>query len=104
MLGLPERAIVGSDSEDAARAKKKEIEEAMQSGGAYAFINKLPAGGDTVLEPVYNSMTNFPSDPVEELKVIVDDKQKTTSISGGESQRLAACVPCSIDYHTRLLT
>lgn len=82
-LGLPERKI---DDE----ASIEELEAAANQGGALGFINKLEKGMDTVLYPVKVSDAHFPGDTIEDLKALVDGKEKTTDISGGESQRLAA--------------
>ena len=66
------------------------IEEAAKKGGAFSFITKLRNGMDTVLSPVKISSTHFPGKAVDELKDMIDEKEKNIDISGGENQRLAA--------------
>ncbi|KAH8114590.1 P-loop containing nucleoside triphosphate hydrolase protein [Phellopilus nigrolimitatus] len=78
-LGLPGRAISEEVLWDAAR-----------QGGAADFIMKLEKGMETVLHPVKLSTTNFPDETVADLKSLLDEEERTTDISGGERQRLAA--------------
>ena len=82
-LGLPECRI---DEE----FTDKELKEAARKGGALGFIEKLENGLETILHPVKISDTHFPGDTIDDLKALVEGREKTTDISGGESQRLAA--------------
>ncbi|KAH8116737.1 P-loop containing nucleoside triphosphate hydrolase protein [Phellopilus nigrolimitatus] len=78
-LGLPGHA-----------ASEDDVWEAARQGGAAGFVEKLEKGMDTVLHPVHLAGTYFPKETVPELKALLDNKEKTTDVSGGESQRLAA--------------
>lgn len=86
-ITLRENVALGLPDHDALDG---ELELATREGGAHEFISKLPCGLATVLDPVKIASTHFPGDTVEDLKSIVENMEKTTSISGGESQRLAA--------------
>ena len=66
------------------------IEEAAKKGGAFSFITRLRDGMDTVLSPVKTSTTHFPGKAIDELRNMIDEKEKNIDISGGENQRLAA--------------
>ncbi|KLO19087.1 P-loop containing nucleoside triphosphate hydrolase protein [Schizopora paradoxa] len=68
----------------------EEIHEALEEGGADAFIKKLPEGVNTVLSPVRLSCFKDNGEENEELNEMVREKMKHTDVSGGESQRLAA--------------
>lgn len=76
-LGLPDKNV--SD---------EEIENALRDGGAHGFVQKLPDGVETNLKPVGVREATDPSIG-EELKI---KEEVWTSLSGGESQRLAAYV------------
>ncbi|KAI5121373.1 hypothetical protein M0805_001186 [Coniferiporia weirii] len=78
-LGLPGREVT-----------QKEVESAMQKGGATNFISKLDKGLETVLHPVGLSDLFFRDGEIPDLKSMLDGRDKSTEISGGESQRLAA--------------
>ena len=80
-LGLPERNV---DDE--------EVKAAIYQGGAQKIVQKLKNGPETVLEPVDTVVTHFPEETDEELKKYVDEKEVTTDLSGGETQRLSAYV------------
>lgn len=81
-LGHPERL---SDQESVTRAAEE--------GGASEFIGKLEDGLETVLEPNNNlSMINTPSDSQHPLQRKMQMIQKELDISGGERQRVIACV------------
>ena len=66
----------------------EELVKALRTAGAEKIVEKLPRKLDTVLDPV--SLSTIRGEPVEEMKKLVDEKEKTTDVSGGESQRLAA--------------
>lgn len=68
----------------------EDLAKALRAGGADAFVEKLPRKLDTVLDPVKISTLHIRGETVEELKKMVDEREKTTDVSGGESQRLAA--------------
>ncbi|KLO19086.1 P-loop containing nucleoside triphosphate hydrolase protein, partial [Schizopora paradoxa] len=68
----------------------EEIHEALEEGGADAFIKKLPKGVNTVLSPVRLSSLNIEGEENEELNAMIKENEKHTDVSGGESQRLAA--------------
>lgn len=66
-----------------------DLDAALEDGGAYDFVQKLPGKLDTVLSPVKLIGGNLRANDVPELKDIFD-QEVTTDISGGEGQRLAA--------------
>ncbi|KAL5533581.1 hypothetical protein ACEPAG_41 [Sanghuangporus baumii] len=76
-LGLPER-----DATD------EEIAEAIRQGGAVKFVHKLKRGLETVLYPDSTTITNGKVD--EEMKMVADETQERSDLSGGETQRLSA--------------
>ncbi|KAH8115858.1 P-loop containing nucleoside triphosphate hydrolase protein [Phellopilus nigrolimitatus] len=71
-------------------ASEEDVWDAARQGGAADFVEKLENGMETVLQPVDMASAYFPDEAIPELKALLDDKEKTTNISGGESQRLAA--------------
>jgi len=68
----------------------EELAQALHAGGADTFVEKLPRKLDTVLDPVKLSSLRSHGETVEEIKKMVDEREKVTDVSGGESQRLAA--------------
>lgn len=66
-----------------------DLDAALEDGGAYDFVQKLPGKLDAVLSPVKLIGGNLRANDVPELKDIFD-QEVTTDISGGEGQRLAA--------------
>ncbi|KLO05852.1 P-loop containing nucleoside triphosphate hydrolase protein [Schizopora paradoxa] len=72
----------------------EEIHEAIKAGGAAAFIKKLPNGFETVLDPIDLTETftygAFDHEVFDKLDDMLQEKTRSSSISGGESQRLAA--------------
>lgn len=79
-LGCPEREMPSD----------KEIQEALVAGGADEFVEKLPKKVDTTLDPVKLSTLYFQGETLEEMNTMVEEREKVTDVSGGESQRLAA--------------
>ncbi|KLO12495.1 P-loop containing nucleoside triphosphate hydrolase protein [Schizopora paradoxa] len=79
-LGAPEREMPSDE----------EIQEALKAGGADTFVEKLPKKADTVLDPVKLSSVYFEGEALEEMNTMVEEREKITDVSGGESQRLAA--------------
>lgn len=81
-LGLPGRNV-----------STEEVHEAAKKGGAAKFIEKLDKGFDTVLVSDKLSDYYVKGDEGDEyLKSFLDNQNKCTDISGGESQRLSAYV------------
>ena len=99
------------------------VKAAAEFGGAKSFIEKLPEAYETVLKPVDTAWsTRYLSTDLAELKDIMDEVERTKDISGtnlfeilvcrisfsinsgGEKQRLAACVfsSCCVRYETNL--
>lgn len=87
-LSLRLNVALGSPNQDV--FSDKEVNEAIEAGGAETFIKRLPKGMDTVLQPVNLSSVNYEGKVIEELNDIVKERQNSTDISGGEHQRLAA--------------
>jgi len=69
---------------------EEELQKALQAGGAESFVEKLPKKLDTVLNPVKMAKLRSKGDTAEEIKKVVEEREKVTNVSGGESQRLAA--------------
>ncbi|KLO19102.1 P-loop containing nucleoside triphosphate hydrolase protein [Schizopora paradoxa] len=84
------RLNVALGSPDNEYPSDEELSNALRAGGADAFVEKLPKKLDTVLNPVKLCSLRFRGETEEELKKMVDEKEKTTDVSGGETQRLAA--------------
>lgn len=93
-LGLPDTKSNRTANKHAKNVKKtkEDVEWAVRQGGAHEFIEKLPERLETTLEPVETAFGNFSGDQNKTLKAALEEntKEKSTSISGGESQRLAA--------------
>ncbi len=68
----------------------EEIQDALKAGGADVFVEKLPMKVNTVLDPVKLSTVFFQGETLEEMNKMVEEREKVTDVSGGESQRLAA--------------
>jgi len=79
-LGCPEREMPSDE----------EIQDALKAGGADVFVEKLPMKVNTVLDPVKLSTVFFQGETLEEMNKMVEEREKVTDVSGGESQRLAA--------------
>ncbi|GLB39814.1 putative ABC transporter [Lyophyllum shimeji] len=81
-VGLGYSACVG---------KSGMIREAVWRGGAGEVVEGLREGLDTVLQPVVTAEGyNLDDGDNEELKDILESLEVTTSVSGGEKQRLVA--------------
>lgn len=78
-LGLPRYA-----------ATDEEIYAAIRQGCAQQFVEKLDHGLSTTLAPVKTAMMWTVGEEDTGLKAIIDDKEKRTELSGGETQRLSA--------------
>ena len=73
------------------------IKEAAKLGGAEEFIGKLKNGFETTLEPYSDAFhLNLHGDKTHPLAVQMEELQKSIDISGGEKQRVIACVSFSI--------
>ncbi|KAJ1305362.1 hypothetical protein OPQ81_000377 [Rhizoctonia solani] len=84
---IKENILMGRpDSEDPVT----DIENAAKLGGAYDFIQKLPLGLDTNLEPISQGYVS-PACGERELQMFkpLQEDEKPTRLSGGEWQRLA---------------
>ncbi|KAH8111915.1 P-loop containing nucleoside triphosphate hydrolase protein [Phellopilus nigrolimitatus] len=81
MLGQPNSERTLSDEDVAA---------AIRQGGAERFVQKLANGAETVLNPVKTATTYFVGETDPALKAVVEEREKTTDLSGGETQRLSA--------------
>lgn len=68
------------------------VAEAARQGGALEFIGKREHGFDEVIHPDRTSYCSVCSIPEGPLKDIYDRLEVWKDISGGEVQRLAACV------------
>ena len=88
-MSIRDNIAIGSSSRN---VSDSELDEAIRRGGSGKFIHKLNSGVETVLEPVKTINTYFGDETHPSLKDEVSDIEKKTSISGGESQRLAAYV------------
>ena len=83
-LGLAERSVTND-----------QIQEAVRLGGAADFISKRKHGLETSLGPVSvfsngSYLHTIGEEANKELKAMMDEHNKTTSLSGGETQRLSA--------------
>lgn len=90
-VSLRENIALGRPGED---VSEDEVISAARHGGAASFVEKLERRYETVLHPVTLADYYMADDEKdeEELKKQFEGLEKWTNISGGESQRLAACV------------
>ncbi|KAL5519597.1 hypothetical protein ACEPAH_1280 [Sanghuangporus vaninii] len=86
-LSIRENIALGSVDKD---MSDDEVQQALRQGGAEKFVRKLKQGLETVLDPIKTVTIHTVGAEDPELKVVVDDMETKTDISGGESQRLAA--------------
>lgn len=103
-IGDPEFALASAsssisdhalDQKDKQTALRARVREAARLGGALHFVEKLDGGFDDVLRPLWTAYGSAWPMPEGPLKDIMDRLEKWKDISGGEVQRLAACVPPS---------
>ena len=103
-IGDPELCLSLSGLPPAAKqaALAPRVREAARLGGALALVERLDAGFDEVLRPAVTSYgTTYPM-PDGPLKDVMDRLEAWKDISGGEDQRLAACVrPLVLAAHPR---
>ncbi|KAH8116755.1 hypothetical protein DFH11DRAFT_1724713 [Phellopilus nigrolimitatus] len=72
-------------------ASEDDVWEAARQGGAAGFVERLEKGMETVLQPVNLAEVHFPNETVPELKALLDNKEKTTDVSG-RREPTACCV------------
>ena len=89
------RLNVALGSPDQIETIDEEIHQALEAGGANAFIEKLPRGLDTIVSPLMGQSGlcqrggfELEYELIDQLKMM--QKDQDLSLSGGESQRLAA--------------
>lgn len=88
-LSLRENITIGQPEH---AATDGEVKEAIRQGGSEWFVNKLAKGAETVLYPVKTTDAYFIGETDAGLKSVLEGMEKKTELSGGEMQRLAACV------------
>ena len=89
-LSLYENIALGNPAMAGDEAK---VKEAAEQGGAAEFIKKLEDGMDTILDPMNDVWEmNVPDDKDHPLQKQKAKLEKKLDISGGERQRIVACV------------
>ncbi|KAI6139045.1 P-loop containing nucleoside triphosphate hydrolase protein [Pisolithus tinctorius] len=87
VLGAPDGADLGTDKHE---ATAEIVQESLRLSGAEKTVNKFSEGINTTLDPRSDGHISFNGRGDAELEKMHESFTKSTSVSGGERQRLVA--------------